>query len=73
MVGLPFWIGATVGVIMMMDALECSLHALRLHWVEFNQNFFKGGGFKFVPFSFVDLVYTGLIDQDENAEIAKAA
>merc|ERR1711918_218888 len=29
-----FWT-VTFGVIMWMDALECTLHTLRLHWVEF--------------------------------------
>ena len=32
--------GVTIGVMLMMDVLECFLHALRLHWVEFQVRFF---------------------------------
>lgn len=49
-VGYLFWALVTFGIIMGMDLLECFLHALRLHWVEFQNKFFKGDGKPFEPF-----------------------
>lgn len=45
------WITVTLSIMMCMDLMECSLHTLRLHWVEFQSKFFKGQGEPFIPFS----------------------
>ena len=48
------FMGATTGVLMIMDVMECFLHTLRLHWVEFMSKFYKGDGLKFSPMCLKD-------------------
>jgi V-type H+-transporting ATPase subunit a len=55
-IGFGVFAGTTFGVLLMMDVLECFLHALRLHWVEFQNKFFKADGVRFSPYSFKQVI-----------------
>merc|ERR1719327_2381319 len=53
------FIMVSIAILMGMDVLECFLHTLRLHWVEFQSKFYKADGHAFAPYSHQKVIENG--------------
>ena len=62
-IGFAIFAAMTFGVMLAMDVLECFLHAMRLHWVEFQSKFFKADGTRYIPFDFNSILEDAILDK----------
>ena len=65
-VTFPIFAGVTFLVLLFMDMMECFLHTLRLHWVEFQNKFYKADGYPFKPFCFAQSIELKEEDFEKN-------